>query len=120
MAKKSETVADTVDDVSSADAAVVETEPTEAVEQPVVTFLSDRYPYLRVLIERLGGIDKEDYYACFVGGEYKTSDPKAIAALDKVSGVVRDTGVRYPCPLCNFSTRYAKLFSEHMSQAHPQ
>jgi hypothetical protein len=102
--------------------AIAESEviPTVTAAQEPVTFLSPKYLTLKVLIERnpSGGVYDADTYIKFGAGSYTTSDPKVIAKLDKVAGVYRDTGLRYVCPKCEFKTRYAEVFAQHMSSAH--
>lgn len=92
---------------------VAEAKPAE------VTFLSVRYPSLKVMVKRNpdGGLYSKDIYAQFHGGAYTTADPEVIAKLDTVSEVHRDNGTRYVCPECQFSTRHPKVFARHM-QSH--
>lgn len=91
-------------------------QPVETVQAPV-TFLSIKYPSLRILISRnpSKSLNDKDKYARFMGGALTTNDPEIIAKLDKCPDVQRDTGQRYTCPNCQYTTRHILAFSRHMA-----
>jgi hypothetical protein len=84
-----------------------------------VGFICTRYPYLKVLVERIpGGINVTDKVVKFQGGYYKTSDPKEIEILSKRPAIRKDDGTRHKCNLCNYTTADSQRFADHVVNDH--
>lgn len=86
-------------------------------------FRCEKYPFLKVLVDRVGG---QDEFAEFQMGECRTSDPRAIAVLRQTEHVYElapdeDANLlaRLTCPRCGAVSKNVSAAKAHL-RAHDE